>query len=185
MVVVGRKILHVGVATPFITAYIVHSVWSHYLKRPEDAETIHVDILVGSDHYWDLVTGALQKTNNRNSLVQEGSTLGSPHSSHQKRDHYGRILVNLYFFKQQEPLHTIQTAHRPVMDTGSQRSYITNSAKSRLELIAAGEQRMTIMTFGSTQSGDCVCEYVKLGLKLKNGETQTSHFSPYLRSVNR
>ncbi|XP_064394514.1 uncharacterized protein LOC135341786 [Halichondria panicea] len=61
---------------------------------------------------------------------------------------------------------------RMVMDTGSQRSYITNSARSRLELTAAGEQRMTIMAFGSAQNGDSVCEYVKLGLKLKNGETQ-------------
>ncbi len=26
-----------------------------FADDPEDAETIHVDILVGSDHYWDLV----------------------------------------------------------------------------------------------------------------------------------
>ena len=55
-----------------------------------------------------------QKINNRNHLVQEGSTLKPPLSSYQKRDYYGRILVNLYFFKQQEPLHTIQTVRQPL-----------------------------------------------------------------------
>ena len=59
------------------------------------------------------------------------------------------------------------------VDTGSQRSYITEGARNQHRRIdAAGQQNMTIMTFGATQGGEHVCEYVKVGLKLRNGQTQ-------------
>lgn len=61
---------------------------------------------------------------------------------------------------------------RIVLDTGSQRSYITDSMRERLALTPAGEQRMTIMTFGDAQGSDRVCEYLEVGLKLKNGQNQ-------------
>ena len=59
-----------------------------------------------------------------------------------------------------------------MMDTGSQRSYITESVKGRLALTATGQQHMTILTFCASKKGDHVCEYVKVGLKLKNGQSQ-------------
>eukprot|EP00731_Ephydatia_muelleri_P025526 Em0017g609a len=61
---------------------------------------------------------------------------------------------------------------RIVMNTGSQRSYITEGERNQLRIDAAGQQNMTIMTFGATQGGEHVCEYVKVGLKLRNGQTQ-------------
>ena len=61
---------------------------------------------------------------------------------------------------------------RIVMDTGSQGSYITDRARERLALATSGEQCMTIMTFGATQGGSRVCEYVKVGFKLKSGQSQ-------------
>ena len=62
---------------------------------------------------------------------------------------------------------------RIVMDTGSQRSYVTDRVREQLALTAAGKQRMTIMTFGATQGGKQVCEYVKVGLMLRNGQCQS------------
>jgi len=49
-----------------------------------------------------------------------------------------------------------------VMDTGSQRSYVTNSVKNQLALSATGEQQMTIATFGATHRNECLCEYAVL-----------------------
>ena len=40
---------------------------------------------------------------------------------------------------------------RIVLDTGSQRSYITNSVKEKLSLVPKGEQCVSIMTFGSNK----------------------------------
>ena len=37
---------------------------------------------------------------------------------------------------------------RVVLDTGSQRSYVTNSVKEKLSLVPEGEQCMSILTFG-------------------------------------
>ena len=31
-----------------------------FVDEPEDGQELHVDILVGSDHYWDLITGRVQ-----------------------------------------------------------------------------------------------------------------------------
>ena len=61
---------------------------------------------------------------------------------------------------------------RIVLDTGSQQSYITNSVKEKLSLVPEGEQCMLIMTFGSNEEKPQVCEFVKVGLTLRDGETQ-------------
>ena len=61
---------------------------------------------------------------------------------------------------------------RIVLDTGSQRSYITNSVKEKLSLVPDGEQCMSIMTFGSNEEKPQVCEFVKVGLTLRDGDSQ-------------
>ena len=53
------------------------------------------------------------------------------------------------------------------MDTGSQRSYIRGE---QLALTDAGRQCLTITTFGAMQRSKRVCEYVRVGIKLKMGE---------------
>ncbi len=64
---------------------------------------------------------------------------------------------------------SISRTARIVMDTGSQRSYLTDTKRRELELKTAGERDMTIMTFGSTQGETCISKYVRVGLKLKDG----------------
>lgn len=61
---------------------------------------------------------------------------------------------------------------RIVLDTGSQRSYVTNSVKEKLSLATEGEQCMSIMTFGSNEEKPQVCKFVKVRLTLRGGETQ-------------
>lgn len=56
---------------------------------------------------------------------------------------------------------------RVLLDSGSQRSYITERARSLLKLDSEGEQRLSIATFGSTREDPKVCAVVKIGMELK------------------
>ena len=58
-----------------------------------------------------------------------------------------------------------------VLDTESQRSYVTNSVKEKLSLAPEGEQCMSIMTFGSNEKKQQVYKF-KVGFILRGGETQ-------------
>ena len=61
---------------------------------------------------------------------------------------------------------------RIVLDSDSQRSYITNSVKEKLSLLPESEQCVSIMTFGSDEEKPQVCKFVKVWLTLRDGETQ-------------
>ena len=61
---------------------------------------------------------------------------------------------------------------RIVMDTGSQRSYITDRVGEMLALASVREQCMTIMTFGASEGTTCVCGCVEVGIKLRKGCSQ-------------
>ena len=61
---------------------------------------------------------------------------------------------------------------RIVLDTGSQRSYVTERVTKELSLTAKGEQPMTIMTFGSTEERPQTCQFVTVGLALNGGRTK-------------
>ena len=61
---------------------------------------------------------------------------------------------------------------RIVLDTGSQRSYITDDARQRLALDFKGEQTMSITTFGSREERPQVCKVVTVGLMLRDGEVK-------------
>ena len=61
---------------------------------------------------------------------------------------------------------------RVILDSGSQWSYVTSQVKDQLNLESDGEQRMSIMTFGSSEGKSRNCERVKVGLNLKNGKTK-------------
>ena len=61
---------------------------------------------------------------------------------------------------------------RIVMDTGSQQSYVVDRVRNQLALTAAGEKCMTIATFGAAQGQVQTCEYVKVGLRLRNGQSK-------------
>lgn len=58
---------------------------------------------------------------------------------------------------------------RAVLDTGSQRSYVTNQVKDALALKPEGEQCMSIISFGSDKRNTQRCEVVKVGMKMRDG----------------
>ncbi len=61
---------------------------------------------------------------------------------------------------------------RIVLDSGSQRSYVTEHVARELSQAPEGKQPMTIMTFGTSEEQPQVCERVRLSLALKNGRTR-------------
>ena len=61
---------------------------------------------------------------------------------------------------------------RILFDSGSQRSYITQRVAGELSLQSEGTQRMTILTFGSTQERSQHCSCVQLNFELRNGQTK-------------
>ena len=60
---------------------------------------------------------------------------------------------------------------RAVMDSGSQRTYVTSRLKESLHLPTKRTESLRIKTFGSTEGHDTTCEAVDLGLVAKDGET--------------
>ena len=61
---------------------------------------------------------------------------------------------------------------RLVMDSGSQRSYVTTRVKEELALIPEGEQCMSVATFGSHNASPQAYEGVKVGIRLKDGQSK-------------
>ena len=64
---------------------------------------------------------------------------------------------------------SLQRELRLILDSGSQRSYITDQAKETLSLRPSGKRTMSIMTFGSTQERPQVCDVVRVGIWAKEG----------------
>ena len=56
---------------------------------------------------------------------------------------------------------------RVLLDSGSQRSYMTERARRVLNLDPESEQRLSIAAFGSTREDPKVCAVVKIGVELK------------------
>ena len=56
---------------------------------------------------------------------------------------------------------------RMLLDGGSQRSYLTERARRRLDLAPVGDQKLSIAAFGSTRGGPQVCPIVNVGLLCK------------------
>lgn len=61
---------------------------------------------------------------------------------------------------------------RIVLDSGSQRSYITEKLKMELSLQSNGEQSMSIMTFGSRGEAPQVCDVVNVCMEVRGGQTR-------------
>ena len=53
---------------------------------------------------------------------------------------------------------------RVLLDSGSQKSYISERANGQLALQPTGEQHLCIVTFGSTREGAKVCQIVTIGM---------------------
>ena len=70
-------------------------------------------------------------------------------------------------YKSETPQQTLRV--RAILDTGSQRSYITSRVKEALTLRKEGERCMAITTFGSVECNVQKCEVVQLCLKTRDG----------------
>ena len=66
--------------------------------------------------------------------------------------------------------HDFHEEVRVILDCGSQRSYITNSLRKRLQLVSEGKKAMSIMTFGSTKVRHEACDLVRVGVRAKESD---------------
>ena len=69
---------------------------------------------------------------------------------------------------------------RMILDSGSQRSYITNQLKTALSLPTEQVETMLIKTFGSVEEKRQNCDVVRLAMKTKTGECLELAFLQYL-----
>ncbi len=67
---------------------------------------------------------------------------------------------------------------RLLLDSGSQKSYISERTQRLLALEATGEQRLSIATFGSNKERDQVCPIIKVGMMTKGDSPM--HLSLYV-----
>lgn len=81
-----------------------------------------------------------------------------PHSGPIPITQFSYKTARALVFNPDDPQHSKRVCI--VLDSGSQRSYITEQLKSELNLIAQGEQSMSIMTFGSSEENARVCDVV-------------------------
>ena len=61
---------------------------------------------------------------------------------------------------------------RAIFDTGSQQSYVTQNIREVLNLKPSDKQAITVMTFGSNEQSDQVCDVVKIGVETQDGNGQ-------------
>ena len=72
----------------------------------------------------------------------------------------------------------ISAKARAILDSGSQRSYITNRVRNQLNLSTEKTETMVIKTFGSEQERIQTCDSVKFVLKSQHDQAEIS-LSPY------
>ena len=66
---------------------------------------------------------------------------------------------------------------RAILDSGSQKSYVTSRVKDALSLKPEGEQRVSIQTFGSENEEPRTCEIVRIGMKMQDGDKEMTLFT--------
>lgn len=59
---------------------------------------------------------------------------------------------------------------RLILDSGSQRSYLTERAKNLLELKRVKKQKLSIVTFGASQGSTRYSDVVRIGVNTVDGE---------------
>ena len=117
----------------------------------------------------------------------EQRSTSNPQMPSQQQDSHPTRNTNAMYVNSQTPI-LLQTARlqlcdpkdsacppacaevRAIMDTGSQRTYVTSRVKHTLQLPISGIESLHIKTFGSSEGKDTMCETVELGLLLKNGD---------------
>ena len=64
-----------------------------------------------------------------------------------------------------------ETSARAILDSGSQRMYVTSHVREKLKLPAIATETIQIKTFGNSESYDKTCDVVSFGVRVKSGET--------------
>ena len=81
------------------------------------------------------------------------------------------VLLQTARMQVQHPSSSIcSTATRAIMDSGSQRTYITRRLQDRLNLPVEGTESLQIKTFGATKTQNVTCDIVNLGVCVEDGE---------------
>ena len=78
--------------------------------------------------------------------------------------------AQVVLYNPERPSSTLKV--RAVLDTGSQRSYATDTVKKALNLDSKEMQQLSIATFGTTAQDPQGYGVIRVGLKLKDGKTQ-------------
>ena len=68
------------------------------------------------------------------------------------------------------PCDSTSSKLRIMMDSGSQRSYLTQRARDTLHLQTVARQRLAIAAFGSERAGPRLCEVVRVSVRTRAGE---------------
>ena len=120
-------------------------------------------------------------------VVQESSTQATPvvntatATSKERRE----VLLHTVFTNVQSPDGSKEIKARILLDSGSQRSYVTNSLKSKLNLTPVKTETLNLNTFGDQRVIKQKCDLVEVSLKGTSGYHSISQFLPYVfrRSV--
>ena len=68
------------------------------------------------------------------------------------------------------PCDSTSSKLRIMMDSGSQRSYLTQRARDTLHLQTVARQRLAIAAFGSERAGPRLCEVIRVSVRTRAGE---------------
>ena len=62
------------------------------------------------------------------------------------------------------------TTARAILDSGSQRMYVTSCLSDKLNLPTLRTERLQIKTFGNKGSNEAICDIVQMGVETRSGE---------------
>ena len=63
-----------------------------------------------------------------------------------------------------------ETSARAILDSDSQRTYVTSQVRERLKLPTIAMETIRIKTFGNSEGYDKTCDIVNFGVRIKSGE---------------
>ena len=81
------------------------------------------------------------------------------------------VLLQTALLRMTNPNHPGMVTARAVMDSGSQRTYITSRLQDKLRLPAIQKESLRIKTFGSSECRDTSCDVVEFSLLTKHDGT--------------
>ena len=82
-----------------------------------------------------------------------------------------QVIMQTALVEVMDPAETKSQVTRILMDTGSQRTYVTEEVARKLSVQPEGKEKLSIYTFGASKPKDIVTPVVTLVLKAKEGNT--------------